>query len=139
MIVHGFPIGIEADEFRLRMETYEEVAREITRLEAGFQGQKILVGVDRLDYIKGIPQKLKAYDRFLTDHPEWKGKVTLIQLAIPTRDEVGTYQRLRKEVERLVGHINGKHGLSLPLYLYLSGCNSSPTVWIQCSLPIYER
>lgn len=112
VIVHGFPIGIEAKEFTERIET-EEVQREIANLEADFRGQRILVGVDRLDYIKGIPQKLRAFDRLLTDYPEWRGKVTLIQLAIPTRADVPTYQKLREEVEQLVGHINGKHGMWL--------------------------
>ena len=109
VIVHGFPIGIEPSEFKDRLAS-KETQDEQAKLENNFKGQKIIVGVDRLDYIKGIPQKLKAFDRFLTENPDWLGKVTLIQLAIPTRADVGTYQRLREEVERLVGHINGKHG-----------------------------
>ncbi len=109
VIVPGFPIGIEPEDFREKMET-EGVKRELAKLRKNFEGQKIILGVDRLDYIKGIPQKLRAFDRFLTEHPEWVGKVTLIQLAIPTRAEVTTYQRLREEVESLVGHVNGKHG-----------------------------
>ncbi|KEF58144.1 uncharacterized protein A1O9_06068 [Exophiala aquamarina CBS 119918] len=109
VIVHGFPIGIEPNEFKVRLSA-EETQTELAKLESSFEGQKIIVGVDRLDYIKGIPQKLKAFDRFLTKNPDWLGKVTLIQLAIPTRSDVGTYQKLREEVERLVGHINGKHG-----------------------------
>lgn len=109
VIVHGFPIGIEPDEFKERLAA-EETQNELARLEKDFGGQKVIVGVDRLDYIKGIPQKLKAFDRFLSDNPDWLGKVALIQLAIPTRSDVTTYQKLREEVERLIGHINGKHG-----------------------------
>jgi len=109
VVVHGFPIGIEPEDFREKMGS-EGVKRELEKLRKNFEGQKIILGVDRLDYIKGIPQKLRAFDRFLTEHPEWVGKVNLIQLAIPTRAEVTTYQRLREEVEGLVGHINGKHG-----------------------------
>jgi trehalose-6-phosphate synthase len=115
VIVHGFPIGIEPEDFRERMES-EGVKRELENLRKNFEGQKIVLGVDRLDYIKGIPQKLRAFDRFLTEHPEWVGKVNLIQLAIPTRAEVTTYQRLREEVEGLVGHINGKHGRFPPTF-----------------------
>lgn len=109
VIVHGFPIGIEPDEFKQRLET-AEVQDIISKLEKDFQGQKVIVGVDRLDYIKGIPEKLKAFDRFLTKNLDWIGKVVLIQLAIPTRSDVAAYQRLRNEIERLIGHINGKHG-----------------------------
>lgn len=112
VILHGFPIGIEPGEFTAKVES-DEVQKEITKLEKEFNGQKILLGVDRLDYIKGIPQKVMAFDRFLTAHPEWVGKVTMIQLAIPTRADVPTYQRLREEVERLIGHVNGKHGMSI--------------------------
>lgn len=109
VIVHGFPIGIEPNELKDKLAA-EETQTELAKLENSFEGQKVIIGVDRLDYIKGIPQKLKAFDRFLIENPDWLGKVTLIQLAIPTRSDVGAYQKLREEVERLVGHINGKHG-----------------------------
>jgi trehalose 6-phosphate synthase len=109
IIVHGFPIGIEPDEFKQRLESIE-VQDIISKLRGDFEGQKLIIGVDRLDYIKGIPQKLKAFDRFLTENPKWIGKVALIQISVPTRQSVDAYQRLRDDVECLVGHINGKHG-----------------------------
>ncbi|KIW28625.1 alpha,alpha-trehalose-phosphate synthase (UDP-forming) [Cladophialophora immunda] len=108
VIVHGFPLGIEADEWKQKLET-DAVKQEVAKLRNEFDEQMIILGVDRLDYIKGIPQKLRAFDRFLTDHPEWVGKVTMVQLAIPTREDVDTYRKLREEVELLVGRINGKH------------------------------
>jgi trehalose-6-phosphate synthase len=117
VIVHGFPLGIEADEWREKLQT-EAAKEELASLQEAFMGQKILLGVDRLDYIKGIPQKLLAYDRFLTDHPEWRGKVVLVQLAIPTRDEVGEYQLLQEQVERFVGKVNGKHGTFYLQFLF---------------------
>lgn len=109
VIVHGFSIGIEPEDFRQRTES-ECVKRELANLKDSFKGQKIILVVDRLDYIKGIPQKLMAFDRFLAEPPDWVDKVCLIQLAIPTRAEVDTYKKLREEVEALVGHVNGKHG-----------------------------
>lgn len=115
VIVHGFPIGIEPDEFKQRLET-PEVQDIISKLENDFQGQKVIVGVDRLDYIKGISEKLKAFDRFLTKNPDWIGKVVLVQLAIPTRSDMDAYQRSREEIERLIGHINGKHGMYYPAH-----------------------
>lgn len=69
-----------------------------------------MVGVDRMDYLKGVPQKLHAFDAFLTKYPEWVGKVVLIQVAVPTRPDVEEYQRLRTEVNGLIGSIAGKYG-----------------------------
>lgn len=69
-----------------------------------------MVGVDRLDYIKGVPQKLHALEVFLTEHPEWVGKVVLVQVAVPSREDVEEYQNLRAVVNELVGRINGKFG-----------------------------
>ncbi|KAJ9650356.1 hypothetical protein H2198_010339 [Neophaeococcomyces mojaviensis] len=108
VLVHDFPLGIESDEWREKLET-ETAQTELASIQQQFKGQKILLGVDRLDYIKGIPQKLLAFDRFLTEHPEWVGKVVLIQLAIPTRADVDAYRVLREEVEQLVGRVNGRH------------------------------
>ena len=116
LIVHSFPIGIDPAEFKQKLES-EATRKEIKILEEEFKGKKVLIGVDRLDYIKGIPQKLLAFDKFLTENPEWVGKVVLIQLAIPTRPTVEEYIKLRREVESLVGNINGKHG-RLPLGAY---------------------
>ena len=82
----------------------------IAQLEKKFQGVKLMVGVDRLDYIKGVPQKLHALEIFLTEHPEWVGKVVLVQVAVPSRQDVEEYQNLRAVVNELVGRINGKFG-----------------------------
>ena len=70
----------------------------------------MIVGVDRLDYIKGVPQKMHALEVFLTQHPEWIGKVVLVQLAVPSRQDVEEYQNLRSTVNELVGRINGRFG-----------------------------
>ena len=69
-----------------------------------------MVGVDRLDYVKGLPQKLRALEVLLSNHPELAGSVVLVQIAIPTRGEVEEYQNLRVLVNELVGRINGKFG-----------------------------
>ncbi|MDE9440027.1 hypothetical protein EWS82_13190, partial [Staphylococcus xylosus] len=63
---------------------------------------KLIVGVDRLDYIKGVPQKLHALEVFLTEHPEWIGKIVLVQVAVPSRQDVEEYQNLRAVVNELV-------------------------------------
>lgn len=88
-----------------------KVQERIAALERKFQGVKLMVGVDRLDYIKGVPQKLHALEVFLTEHPEWVGKVVLVQVAVPSRQDVEEYQNLRAVVNELVGRINGKFGM----------------------------
>jgi trehalose 6-phosphate synthase len=110
LIAHEFPLGIEPEEYRTSIES-EATKTQITSLRKSFQDQKIILGVDRLDYTKGIPQKFYAFDRMLTENPEWIGKTTMIQLCVPTRPTVEEYKVLRNEVEALVGRINGKHGL----------------------------
>ena len=70
-----------------------------------------MVGVDRLDYVKGIPEKLRAFELFLEEHPECVGSVVFIQVAVPTRGEVERYQNLRTLVNEMVGRINGRFGM----------------------------
>lgn len=74
----------------------------------------MIVGVDRLDHIKGLTQKLKGFDEFLDDHPELRNKVVLIQVAVPSREDVKEYQELETELSTLAGKINGKHGEAHP-------------------------
>ena len=69
-----------------------------------------MLGVDRLDMIKGIPQKLLAFEKFLEEHPEWRDKVLLVQIAVPSRTDVPEYRRLRSLVHEIVGRINGRYG-----------------------------
>ncbi|KAK9480040.1 glycosyl transferase [Lipomyces japonicus] len=107
--VGAFPIGIDVEKFTEGLKK-ESVQRRIAQLEAKFDGVKIIVGVDRLDYIKGVPQKLHALEIFLTEHPEWIGKVVLVQVAVPSRQDVEEYQNLRAVVNELVGRINGNFG-----------------------------
>ncbi|KAI9461571.1 glycosyltransferase family 20 protein [Lactarius psammicola] len=111
--VGTFPIGIDPSSFikarHFNLEK-ESVQKRIAALEQRFNGVKVIVGVDRLDYIKGVPQKLHALELFLTQHPEWIGRVVLVQLAVPSRQDVEEYQNLRATVNELVGRINGRFG-----------------------------
>ncbi|KNG84267.1 alpha,alpha-trehalose-phosphate synthase 1 [Aspergillus nomiae NRRL 13137] len=93
--LRSFPIGIDPEKFQEGLKK-EKVQKRIAQLEQKFQGVKLMVGVDRLDYIKGVPQKLHALEVFLSDHPEWQ--------------DVEEYQNLRAVVNELVGRINGKFG-----------------------------
>lgn len=119
MTVAAFPIGIDPEKFVDGLQKPKVLAR-IAALERKFEGVKLMVGVDRLDYIKGVPQKLHALEVFLTEHPEWVGKVVLVQVAVPSRQDVEEYQNLRAVVNELVGRINGKFGKSVKTPLTLS-------------------
>jgi len=107
--VGAFPIGIDPDKFVEGLKK-PSVQNRIETLKRKFEGVKLIVGVDRLDYIKGVPQKLHALEVFLTEHPEWIGKIVLVQVAVPSRQDVEEYQNLRAVVNELVGRINGKFG-----------------------------
>jgi len=109
--VGAYPIGIDPEKFEEAMKK-PKVQERIAALQRKFEGVKLMVGVDRLDYIKGVPQKLHALEVFLTEHPEWIGKVVLVQVAVPSRQDVEEYQNLRAVVNELVGRINGKFGKS---------------------------
>ncbi|UZJ54459.1 hypothetical protein CBS101457_003779 [Exobasidium rhododendri] len=115
--VGTYPIGIEPSQFEDCLKK-ESVKNRIKTLERRFEGVKIIVGVDRLDYIKGVPQKLHALETFLQDHPEWIGKVVLVQVAVPSRQDVEEYQNLRAVVNEAVGRINGRFGTveSMPIH-----------------------
>lgn len=107
--VGTFPIGIDPDKFTENLAE-SKVQNRISQLKNRFGDCKLIVGVDRLDYIKGVPQKMHAMEVFLSQHPEWVGKVVLVQLAIPSREDVEEYQHLRSTINELVGRINGQYG-----------------------------
>jgi trehalose 6-phosphate synthase len=70
----------------------------------------IALGVDRMDYTKGIPERLRAVDRFLDRYPEWRGRFVFVQMGAPSRTEIREYRELNEEVDGLTAHINAKHG-----------------------------
>jgi trehalose 6-phosphate synthase/phosphatase len=102
----AFPMGIDAAAFAARAAEPAVVAKAAAiREDAG--GRRILLGVDRLDYTKGIPRRLQAIERLLARHPELRDTIRFIQVAVPSREEVDQYQRFRRLVEEAVGRING--------------------------------
>jgi trehalose 6-phosphate synthase/phosphatase len=100
-----FPISVDADDFARRSAS-SEVDAKIAEYKSG--NLRLLVGIDRLDYSKGILRRLIALKRLFVMHPEWRERVQLIQVAVPTRDKVDAYQQFRLEVNSLVGQINGE-------------------------------
>lgn len=110
VLAQEFPISIDAESFAelARSESVQRRAREI-REELG-NPEKIIFGVDRLDYTKGIRHRLKAFSELLRDGEVAAGDVTLVQVASPSRERVEAYQHLRDEIEVTVGRINGDYG-----------------------------
>ncbi|KVI10542.1 Glycosyl transferase, family 20, partial [Cynara cardunculus var. scolymus] len=104
-----FPIGIDSDRFIHALEA-PQVQEHIRELKERFSGRKVMLGVDRLDMIKGIPQKILAFEKFLEENQYWHDKVVLLQIAVPTRTDVPEYQKLTSQVHEIVGRINGRFG-----------------------------
>ncbi|XP_021904589.1 alpha,alpha-trehalose-phosphate synthase [UDP-forming] 1-like isoform X1 [Carica papaya] len=107
--VAAFPIGIDSDRF-IRALELPQVQDHVRELKQRFDGRKVMLGVDRLDMIKGIPQKILAFEKFLEENPNWRDKVVLLQIAVPTRTDVCEYQKLTSQVHEIVGRINGRFG-----------------------------
>jgi len=108
-IVGAFPIGIDSSEFAA-LASQTNVVHQIRQIRQNLRGCKIVLGVDRLDYTKGIPERLKAFRNLLCRYPSLYGKISLIQLVVPSREDVPKYQELKMQVERLVTEINGHFG-----------------------------
>jgi trehalose 6-phosphate synthase/phosphatase len=104
-----FPIGVDAAAFTAHADD-PTVQREAAGIRAEARGERILLGIDRLDYTKGIPRRLLAYERMLERDARWRGKVRLVQVAVPSRDQVPSYQDYRRQVDEMVGRINGLYG-----------------------------
>jgi trehalose 6-phosphate synthase/phosphatase len=100
-----FPMGVDAAKFSSLAES-PEVMAAVDAHRAG--GMQLLLGIDRLDYTKGIFRRLLAYETMLRRHPELREKVRLVQIAVPSRENVEAYRELRDEVEAMVGHIDGE-------------------------------
>lgn len=107
--VDAFPIGIDYNKFQDTLKD-PETQQEALLVCERYKGQKIILSVDRLDYSKGILQRLEAFDLLLATHPEYIEKVALVVVAVPSRTEVGTYKNLRDSIEQAVSRINGKYG-----------------------------
>lgn len=116
-----FPLGIDPRPFE--EPGAPEHHAEISELEAALHGRKLVLGVDRLDYTKGIPERLKAFARMLEMFPSLRTRVSMVQVAVPSRADVPEYAEQRRAIETLVGHIHGEYGETdwVPVhYLYRS-------------------
>ncbi len=104
--VGAFPISIDFDEFNKRAAD-EDIADRAWYIHEDLPRRHLVLGVDRLDYTKGIPLRLEAFRNALTRYPELREKITLVQVVTPSRSDIPEYQELKRKVEQLVGEING--------------------------------
>ncbi len=105
MRIGTFPVGIETREFN-RLAGRAVKTKFVQQVLASIPG-KLMIGVDRLDYSKGIPNRLEAYERFLIAHPEWHDKVTYLQITPKSRSQIKEYSDIEQAVNSLTGRING--------------------------------
>jgi len=114
--VDSFPMGIDYDKFEkaalknsaLKARKKSELQQKLDQHQESAPGAKLILSIDRLDYTKGIANRIRAFEYFLEKYPQYIEKVRLFMLAVPSRSGVPQYQLLKKEIDELVGRINGK-------------------------------
>ena len=111
-LVRPFPISVDTEQIDVECRG-EDVAHEMVRLreQYGLVREKIVIGLDRFDYTKGIPERLLGVDRFLTLYPEWHGRFVFVQAGVPSRSRIPAYRSVWHRIEGLVRRINRRHGL----------------------------
>ena len=104
--VMAAPIGVPVDKL-LELAESDDIGAEATRIQ-NLVGRRIVLGVDRLDYTKGIPERMRAFERFLARHKKAREEVVFVQIMVPSRTDVRAYEELKNEIDMLVGDINGR-------------------------------
>ncbi|GAB6057619.1 bifunctional alpha,alpha-trehalose-phosphate synthase (UDP-forming)/trehalose-phosphatase [Desulfonatronum parangueonense] len=107
--VDTFPMGIDYQKYALAAKD-ERTQTEKQELRQAFGSVKIMLSIDRLDYSKGIANRLQGYEKFLELYPQWHERVILMLVVVPSRTGVGKYQEMKKQIDELVGAINGRFG-----------------------------
>ncbi len=106
--VDAFPMGIDYEKYAAELNM-ERVSNEVWSFIDSFSKRlRLILSIDRLDYSKGVPQRLNAYEQFLREHPRYIEKVALVLVVVPSRSNVAHYKRLKEEVDEMVGRINGE-------------------------------
>ena len=105
----AFPVSIETKAY-MRLARNAGRSAMIALVRESLGGSQLVLGVDRLDYSKGIPDRVKAFERLLENSPEWRGNVTLLQITPKSRSDIKQYGEIESEVTGLIGMINGRFG-----------------------------
>jgi trehalose 6-phosphate synthase len=106
LVAKAFPIGIDTETFA-QMARESEGTRQVTRLRDSLHGSKLIIGVDRLDYSKGLVKRIQAFEHLLTTYPDNRGNVVFLQINPPSRSDVAEYIDIKRELEATAGHLNG--------------------------------
>lgn len=109
VIVDSFPMGIDYNKYASTAQS-QVTKNKITMFRASLGNQKLMLSIDRLDYSKGITQRLEAFQKFLDKYPEYKQKVSILMVVVPSRDQVEKYKELKEEIDETVGRINSSYG-----------------------------
>ncbi len=110
VLVDSFPMGIDYQKYATSAASPDTIAQEVL-FRTSLQGKRVILSIDRLDYSKGIPQRLKAFELFLEKYPEYLNIISLVLLVVPSRGNVEKYQELKQEIDLLVGRINGRYAM----------------------------
>jgi len=108
VLVDAFPMGIDYDRYAQAAASEAALAHEAEYHEA-LRDTRVILSIDRLDYTKGIAQRLRAFEVLLQRYPEWRDRVSLIMVVVPSRDQVAQYASLKEEIDELVGRINAQY------------------------------
>ncbi len=127
IVADVFPIGVDFDE-TVRLAETAEGSDAVRGMVKSFVDRRLIVGVDRLDYSKGLKQRMLSYERLLEKHPTTRGQVTFMQLATPTRTGVRAYDDIRTELEQTSGRINGRFATTewVPVRYLYKGISRGP-------------
>ncbi|WP_140719316.1 alpha,alpha-trehalose-phosphate synthase (UDP-forming) [Pseudomonas sp. Hp2] len=104
----AFPIGIDTEQIA-RQAKVAMSKQAVRDLRTSLSGRQLAIGVDRLDYSKGLPERFLGFERYLDRHPDQRGSLTYLQIAPVSRGDVAEYRQLRNQLEQIAGHINGSH------------------------------
>lgn len=108
IIVESFPMGIDSEKFATLLKS-PQVQEQIDALNKMFGETKVVLSIDRLDYSKGILQRLQAFEQFLQENQDFMGRIVLYMIVVPSRDTVPQYRELRDEIDKVVGSINARY------------------------------
>ncbi len=107
--VDAFPMGIDYDKYASAPKP-DSASEEVQFIQNYSKGRRIIISIDRLDYSKGIPERIRAFESFLQTYPQYQRGVSLVLVVVPSRAGVDQYQNLKEEIDTLVGRINGEYG-----------------------------
>ncbi len=125
--VDAFPMGIDYNRYA-EAAASQEAEHHMAEYREALRDTRVILSIDRLDYTKGIAQRLRAFDLLLQRYPEWRGQVSLIMLVVPSRDQVAQYADLKVEIDELVGRINAQY----------RSISWNPILYFYRSLPLEE-